>query len=105
MGSDTILMRKNLEENIVSDPICFPSSSVGCIDIDSTISPGESVLIRKGDNEFKVLVNAVEDGHLNGTVLSIGPIPTIEAQGITRGQTITFNQINVYRVYRDDGVA
>ncbi len=75
------------------------------IDTESPISPGESVLLRKGKNEFKVLVDTVEGNIFNGTVLSIGPIPTLEAQGVSRGQTITFNQINVFCVYRVGGAA
>lgn len=87
------------------DTTHYISSNVGCIDTDSPISPGESVLIRKGDNEFKVLVNAVEGDQLNGTVLSIGPTPALKTQEISRGQTIIFNQIHVFCVYRGSGAA
>lgn len=83
----------------------YISSGVECTDTDSPISPGESVLIRKGDNEFKVLVNIVEGNNYNGTVLSIGPTPSLEAQGTKRGQTITFNQMHVFCVYRIGGAA
>jgi len=78
----------------------YISPSEGCINTDSPIIPGESVLIRKGDNEFRVRVNAIEGDHLDGTVLSIGPIPTINAQGVSRGQAVAFKQINVFSVYR-----
>lgn len=86
------------------DVIHYISSSDEDIDATSPITPGESVLLRKAENEFKALVVTSEGNIFKGTVLSIGPIPTLEAQGINRGQTITFGQQNVFRVYRAAGV-
>lgn len=81
----------------------YISSGVECTDTDAPISPGESVQIRKGDNEFKTLVDSVEDDHFKGTILTIGSIPTLEDQETSRGQKITFNQMNMFCVYRIGG--
>lgn len=83
------------------DVIHYISSSEGNIDTTSPIAPGQAVLLRKGENEFTVLVDAAEDNTFKGTVTRIGPVPSIEVDGISRGQSVAFNQIHVFRVYRD----
>lgn len=83
------------------DVIHYVSSSEENIDTTSPIAPGQSVLLHKGGNEFKVRVFAAKDNTFKGTVMSVGPIPGIEINGISRGQTITFDQTNVFHVYRD----
>lgn len=93
--------------SINNDVIHYISSSDSeeGIDTFSPIASGESVLLRKGENEFKVLVVALEGNTFKGKVLSIGPIPIMGAQWINRGQEITFSLQNVFRVYRVAGAS
>lgn len=84
-----------------NDVIHYISSSEGNIDTTSPIAPGQAVLLRKGENEFTVLVVAAEGNTFKGTVKRIGPVASIEVDGISRGQSVAFNQMHVFRVYRD----
>lgn len=88
-----------------NDVIHYIPPSEGIIDTTSPITPGQSVQLRKDGNEFKVLVTVAVGGAYEGTVTSIGPIPCLEANGVNRGQSVTFNKAHVFRVYRSMEVA
>jgi hypothetical protein len=88
-----------------NDVIHYISSSDGIIDTTSPITPGQSVQLRKGGNEFKVLVTLALGDAYEGTVTSIGQIPCLEANGVNRGQSVTFNKAQVFCVYRSMEVA
>lgn len=87
--------------SINHDVIHYISSSDTVIDTSSPITPGQSVLLRKGNNEFTVRLDSSEDNSYKGTVIRIGPIPCLEADGLTRGETVSFNKTNIFRVYLD----
>lgn len=87
--------------SINHDVIHYISSLDAIIETSSPITPGQSVLLRKGNNEFTVRLDSSEDNSYKGTVISIGPIPCLEADGTTRGETVSFNKTNIFRVYLD----
>lgn len=70
------------------------------MDMDSPISIGDEVRLQHGGYEFDVIVEEGENGELGGTVTRIGPEPSIEAEGICRGDYVSFYEGNTFQVTR-----
>ncbi|WP_414434319.1 hypothetical protein [Alloalcanivorax venustensis] len=70
------------------------------VDMDSPISIGDEVRLQHGGYEFDVIVEEDENGELGGIVTRIGPEPSTEAEGVCRGDYVSFHEGNVFQATR-----
>ena len=70
------------------------------VDMNSPPAVGDTARLSKDDYEFDVEITAISGAELSGTVTRIGPQPAIEAAGIKRGDTVSFNSVHIHTLYR-----
>ncbi len=62
---------------------------------------GDEVRLRANGNEFDVVVEIETDGvEFSGTVVRIGPRPCTEAEGVQRGDQVSFSEAHIFQIKR-----
>lgn len=79
-----------------------PIIYAGDIPIDMNSPPfiGDEVRLQYKGYEFDVTIEEEGDGEFSGAVIRIGPVPSIEAEGISRGDYVSFCEDHVLQLAR-----
>ncbi len=70
------------------------------VDMNSPPRVGEKVRLTSDGFEFEVEITHVTAPELRGIVRRIGPQPLLEAIGIKRGESVSFQPIHIETLYR-----
>ncbi|WP_152526054.1 hypothetical protein [Marinobacter sp. EVN1] len=62
---------------------------------------GDEVRLKASGNEFDVVVEIESSGvEFSGTVVRIGPRPCTEADGVHRGDQVSFSEAHIFQIKR-----
>lgn len=77
----------------------------GSVPLDMNAPPavGETAQLTKEGYEFDVEIKEISGTELSGVVTRIGPPSTLEAAGIKRGDTISFQTVHIHTLYQTRG--
>ncbi|USH01084.1 hypothetical protein K6Q96_09030 [Grimontia kaedaensis] len=87
------------------DDVNGPMTYFGVVPVntDRVIEVGEYAKLRADELELevKVKITEVDGGELQGEITEIGPDPRVEANGLTRGDVVSFLEQNIVTLYRN----
>lgn len=62
---------------------------------------GDEVRLQANEYEFDVIVDSEDEEQVYyGTVVRIGPVPCLEAEGVARGDTVSFSEEHIFQIKR-----
>ncbi|ELA6781484.1 hypothetical protein RB979_003738 [Vibrio alginolyticus] len=85
------------------DDVNGPMTYFGAVPVnmDRVIEVGEHAKLRADELEVKVKITEIDGGELQGEITEIGPGPRVEANGLTRGDVVSFLEQNIVTLYRN----
>lgn len=62
---------------------------------------GDEVRLQANGYEFDVIIDSENDEQVyHGTVMRVGPVPCLEAEGIAKGDNVSFSEEHIFQIKR-----